>query len=109
MERHLFSKLKQLTIADCPETTDFPHLPCVESLELNDCNHNLLRMGMSTTSLSTIIISGFLELVALPVGLLRNNVHLLSLEIRDCPKLRSLSGELESLCSLQKLTISNCD
>ncbi|CBI28600.3 unnamed protein product, partial [Vitis vinifera] len=108
-ERYLFSNLKKLTIVDCPNMTDFPNLPSVESLELNDCNIQLLRMAMVSTSLSNLIISGFLELVALPVGLLRNKMHLLSLEIKDCPKLRSLSGELEGLCSLQKLTISNCD
>ena len=108
-ERYLFSNLKKLTIVDCPAMADFPYLPSVESLELNDCNIQLLRMAKVTTSLSNLIINGFLELVALPVGLLRNNMHLLSLEIRDCPKLISLSGELDSLCSLQKLTISNCD
>ncbi|RVW19734.1 putative disease resistance protein RGA4 [Vitis vinifera] len=108
-ERYLFSNLKKLTIVDCPNMTDFPNLPSVESLELTDCNIQLLRMAMVSTSLSNLIISGFLELVALPVGLLRNKMHLLSLEIKDCPKLRSLSGELQGLCSLQKLTISNCD
>ncbi|KAL6326902.1 hypothetical protein AAG906_012178 [Vitis piasezkii] len=108
-ERYLFSNLKKLTIVDCPNMSDFPNLPSLESLELNDCNIQLLRMAMVSTSLSNLIISGFLELVALPVGLLRNNMHLLSLEIKDCPKLRSLSGELEGLCSLQELTISNCD
>ncbi|KAA8520200.1 hypothetical protein F0562_014456 [Nyssa sinensis] len=101
--------LKKLICEGCPKLFQLPNIPSIESLEMNDCSIDLLKAVTEVKSLSNLIIREFLELIYLPQGLLRNNTHLLSLEIRDCPKLRFLSGELTSLCALQSLSISNCD
>ncbi|XP_059440800.1 putative disease resistance protein RGA3 [Corylus avellana] len=106
--RDLLPCLKELIVEFCPKLTNLPYLPSIESLELNDCSNEILATVTKMSSLSNALFSGFLELIYLPQGLLRNKKHLLSLEIRDCPKLRSFSGELDSLSALQSFRISNC-
>jgi structure-specific endonuclease subunit SLX1 len=106
--RDLLPCLKELIIEFCPKLTNLPYLPSIESLELNDCSNEILATVTKMSSLSNALFSGFLDLIYLPQGLVRNKKHLLSLEIKDCPKLRSFSGELDSLSALQSFRISNC-
>ncbi|GMN53678.1 hypothetical protein TIFTF001_022815 [Ficus carica] len=103
-----FPYLKELKIHDAPRLINLPDLPSIECLEIDFCNDELLTSSTKITSLLSFIVSGFEDLIHLPHGLLRNKTRLLSLEIRNCQKLRSFSGELKSLCFLQSLCISNC-
>ncbi|KAJ4711542.1 Disease resistance protein [Melia azedarach] len=100
--------LEELVIEACPNLIKLPDLPSIKSLNLDDCRFDLLRMVTKITSLSSLFISRISGLTHLPEGLLRNNQNLLSLGIRDCPRLVHFSGELENLSALQSLYISSC-
>ncbi|KAL3380647.1 hypothetical protein AABB24_001014 [Solanum stoloniferum] len=101
--------LKKFTCEACPSLNNLPYLPSLNSLELSDCSSELLaETAANVTSLTHLMISGFLELIHLPEGLLKNNISLLSVEIRDCPEIRSLSSELKVLPCIESLSISNC-
>lgn len=103
-----FPYLKELKIDDAPRLINLPERPSIECLEIDFCSDELLTSSTTITSLLIFIISGFEDLIHLPLGLLRNKTCLLSLEIRNCRKLGLFSGELKSLCFLQSLCISDC-
>ncbi|KAL5543638.1 hypothetical protein UlMin_007422 [Ulmus minor] len=107
-ERVQLPCLKELKVVDAPELNNLPDLPSIEVLELDCCREEILIDATEMTSPSSIIIGEFAKLTHLPHGLLRNKTKLLSLEIKNCPKLSSFSGELENLSSLQSLIIGNC-
>ncbi|XP_049409093.1 putative disease resistance protein RGA3 [Solanum stenotomum] len=105
----ILPRLKKFTCEACPSLNNLPYLPSLNSLELSDCSSELLaETAANVTSLTHLMISGFLELIHLPEGLLKNNISLLSVEIRDCPEIRSLSSELKVLPCIESLSISNC-
>ncbi|CAN4080608.1 unnamed protein product [Withania somnifera] len=105
----ILPRLKKFTCEACPYLNNFPDLPFLNSLELSDCSSELLAATVAkVTSLTHLMISGFLELLHFPEELLKNNISLLSLEIRDCPEIQSLSSELNVLPCLESLSISNC-
>ncbi|KAL3348407.1 hypothetical protein AABB24_021859 [Solanum stoloniferum] len=105
----ILPRLKKFTCEACPSLNNLPYLPFLNSLELSDCSSELLaETAANVTSLTHLMISGFLELIHLPEGLLKNNISLLSVEIRDCPEIRSLSSELKVLPCIESLSISNC-
>ncbi|MCE5166460.1 hypothetical protein HAX54_019785, partial [Datura stramonium] len=105
----ILPRLKKFTCEACPYLNNLPDLPSLNSLELSDCSSELLAVtAAKVTSLTHLMISEFLELIHLPEGLLKNNISLLSVEIRDCPQIRSLSSELKVLPCLESLSISNC-
>lgn len=102
-------RLKKLTCEACPHLNNLPYLPSLNSLELSDCSNELLaETAANITSLTHLMISGFLELILLPEGLLKNNKSLLSVEIRECPEIQSLSSELKVLPCIKSLSVSNC-
>ncbi|XP_060217434.1 putative disease resistance protein RGA3 isoform X2 [Lycium barbarum] len=101
--------LKKFMCEACPYLNNLPDLPCLDSLELSDCSSALLAVtAAKVTSLTHLMISG-LGLLHLPEGLLKNNINLSSVEIRDCPEIQSLSSELKVLPCLESLSISNCN
>ncbi|XP_049345912.1 putative disease resistance protein RGA3 [Solanum verrucosum] len=105
----ILPRLKKFTCEACPSLNNLPYLPSLNSLELSDCSSELLaETAANVTSLTHLMISGFLELIHLPEGLLKNNISLLSVEIRDCPEIRSLSSDLKVLPCIESLSISNC-
>ncbi|KAH0782279.1 hypothetical protein KY290_001877 [Solanum tuberosum] len=105
----ILPRLKKFTCEACPSLNNLPYLPSLNSLELSDCSSELLaETAANVTSLTHLMISGFLELIHLPEGLLKNNISLLSVEIRDCPEIRSLLSELKVLPCIESLSISNC-
>ncbi|XP_009602382.1 putative disease resistance protein RGA3 [Nicotiana tomentosiformis] len=102
--------LKKFTCEACPYLNKLPDLPSLDSLELSDCSSELLvEAAAKITSLTHLMISGCLEILHLPEGLLKNNINLLSVEIRDCAEIQSLSSELKVLPCLESLSISNCN
>ncbi|XP_015089762.1 putative disease resistance protein RGA3 [Solanum pennellii] len=102
-------RLKKLTCEACPHLNNLPYLPSLNSLELSDCSNELLaETAANITSLTHLMISGFFELILLPEGLLKNNKSLLSVEIRECPEIQSLSSELKVLPCIESLSVSNC-
>ncbi|KAJ0037838.1 hypothetical protein Pint_23864 [Pistacia integerrima] len=100
--------LEELVIESCPNLIKLPDLPSIKSLKLDDCRFDLLRMAAKISSLSNLIMTDISELIHLPDGLLKNNPHLLSLEIRNCTQLKNLFRELENLSALQSLSITGC-
>ncbi|KAL8460859.1 hypothetical protein ACS0TY_031586 [Phlomoides rotata] len=104
-----FTCLDRLSIIGCPRLTTMPRLPHVRHLELRSCNARILRRAAELTSLSTLIIDVFPDLLYLPEGLLQNNSALESLTISSCPHLTSLPWDLRNLRALKSLTIRWCE
>ncbi|CAL5422966.1 unnamed protein product [Camellia sinensis] len=103
----IFPCLQELVISGWPKLTRLPFLPALESLTIEGGNEMLFRSVINLTSISFFRISdSYLKI--LPDGLLQNLKALESLHLHNCPELENLSG-LESLNSLQKLDISQCD
>ncbi|XP_058079237.1 putative disease resistance protein RGA3 [Magnolia sinica] len=105
----LLPHLDKLTVSGCPKLTMLPCLPSLKILELKDGNEMLLGSVAILSSLSSLKVEGFKELRSLSDGLFENQTHLLSLEIRECPKLESVSRELGNLAALDSLSIHRCD
>ncbi|CAK9145018.1 unnamed protein product [Ilex paraguariensis] len=108
-DREAFTCLQKLTVDKCPNLTTTPKFPVLQHLELRDCHPKIMNSMECVTSLSTLVIHTFPELLHLSRELLKNNKSLTSLEIRSCPNLRSLPSELENLTALKFLIISCCE
>ncbi|KAJ8643430.1 hypothetical protein MRB53_005178 [Persea americana] len=100
--------IKQLKIEDCPKLTQMPHLPSVEELRLIGCNEMLLMSVMAYTAITVLWIGGFLEMISFPEGLLNNLTLIKDLYIDDCPKLKSLSKDVQDLPAIKTLMLQNC-
>ncbi|XP_058078505.1 putative disease resistance protein RGA3 [Magnolia sinica] len=116
--REVLPHLVNLTVSGCPKLTMLPCLPSLKELKLKDGNEMLLGSVANLSSLSSLSVEDFKELRSLPDGLFENHTHLLSLEIRECPKLESISWcsmlvslpeELQNLSSLSWLWIDGCN
>ncbi|XP_058080662.1 putative disease resistance protein RGA1 [Magnolia sinica] len=94
---------------DVTELTTLPCLPSMKGLELGDGNEMLLGSVANLSSFSSLKVEGFKELRSLPDGLFENHTHLLRLDIKECPKLESVSRELGNLAALESLSIYWCD
>ncbi|KAL5994891.1 hypothetical protein ACLOJK_024948 [Asimina triloba] len=79
-------RLKSLTVSGCPKLTAMPCFPLLHSL----------------------VIKEFWEAESLPSCLFQSHTNLSQLEIKDCPKLESLSRELANLAALEELHICGC-
>ncbi|KAM3323498.1 putative disease resistance RPP13-like protein 1 [Capsicum chacoense] len=72
-DQGILARLKKFTCEACPYLNNWPDLPSLDSLELFVCSSELLVLTTAkVTSLTHLMISGFLEL-HLPEGLLKNN------------------------------------
>ncbi|CAK9149343.1 unnamed protein product [Ilex paraguariensis] len=104
-----FPRLRELYIRQCPRLTEFPCLPSLGRLSIENSNEMLLRSVMDLTSLSSLGISRFDGLEFLPDGQLQNHKVLESLSISELGNLKTLSHQLDNLSALKKLNIDRCN
>ncbi|KAF8015773.1 hypothetical protein BT93_H1339 [Corymbia citriodora subsp. variegata] len=109
-----FPKLLSMTIFDCPHLNSMPHFPHIEILDLSYVSMKWLQ---PETRASTFIpLSKLEELRFFDVDLensmletlLPSLINLKTLEFAYCEKLTSLSRGMQSLSSLQSLSINSC-
>ncbi|KAJ8623930.1 hypothetical protein MRB53_032460 [Persea americana] len=109
-EQVVFDGLVELAIKECPRMVRLPHfLPSLDKLEISESNEMLLASVANYTSLSELSIEGLPEVKHFPDELGPNHTSLHTLVIRKCPKLISLSNQLENLLALKKLFVEECD
>ncbi|KAJ8629862.1 hypothetical protein MRB53_023185 [Persea americana] len=101
--------VQKLTVYGCPKLTHMPNLPSLTMLELVGCKEMLLSFVASCPLLDSLCIGGFPELTSFPEGLFQNKSLLKSLEIWECPKLKSLPKDLCSNATIKRLELSNCN
>lgn len=100
-EQVIFHCLKKLCIEKCPRMVCLPYLlPSLKTVTIHGISEMLLRSVANYTSLASLSIRGFSEVMFLPGGFGPSHINLHTLEIRDCPKLTSLSNQLKKLLSL---------
>ncbi|CAK9169841.1 unnamed protein product [Ilex paraguariensis] len=104
-----FPRLRELYIRQCPRLTEFPCLPSLGRLSIENSNEMLLRSVMDLTSLSWLEISRFDGLEFLPDGLLQNHKVLEFLWISGLRNLKTVSHQLDNLSALKELTINCCN
>ncbi|KAF9664019.1 hypothetical protein SADUNF_Sadunf17G0112600 [Salix dunnii] len=98
--REIFTCLHELQIEKCPKLVELPIIPSVKYLTIGDSTVTLLSLVATFTSITSLQIEGFDELVVLPDGLLQNHTCLQKLSIEWMRSLRSLSNQLNNLSSL---------
>jgi len=103
-----FSKLRKLTVDNCPILINMPRFPSLQHLELRNCNQAMLSIA-NFTSLLTLAIERIPEIHSISGSFLAGNTFLTSLEIISCPKLILIPSELGSLTALKSLTIRWCE
>ncbi|KAJ8623945.1 hypothetical protein MRB53_032475 [Persea americana] len=109
-EQVVFDGLVELVVKECPRMVRLPHsLPSLDKLEISESNEMLLASVANYTSLSELSIEGLPEVKHFPDELGPNHTSLHTLVIRKCPKLISLSNQLENLLALKKLFVEECD
>ncbi|KAD5317993.1 hypothetical protein E3N88_17939 [Mikania micrantha] len=107
-DKIIFPLLRKLTIKNCPNLIEAPIFLSLQHLSLQSCSSRILEPTSKLTSLLTLVIHDFVDLISLPGELLENNSLLASLDIISCPNLQSLPLEFQSLDCLQTLTIRWC-
>ncbi|KAJ0452487.1 putative leucine-rich repeat domain superfamily [Helianthus annuus] len=106
--RSIFPLLRKLSIKSCPNMSQAPIFLSLQHLSLHSCSPRILDPASKSTSLLTLVIQDFAELLSLPEKLFENNSLLASIDIISCPNLQSLPMEFQNLNSLQALTIRWC-
>ncbi|XP_057772126.1 putative disease resistance protein RGA1 [Salvia miltiorrhiza] len=102
--------LIQITLERCSECEEIPqleHLPNLKSLSLIGLE-KVRFINSSFNNLSSLKIGDLEGLECLPDWLFYKNQNLSELEIWKCPRLRELPDGLDTLNSLEKLTIYEC-
>ncbi|RWR91774.1 putative disease resistance RPP13-like protein 1 [Cinnamomum micranthum f. kanehirae] len=106
----VFHRLVELVVKQCPKMVRLPHfLPSLEKLQIFESNDRLLASVANYTSLSELSIDALPEVKHLPEEFGRNHTSLRELRISNCPKLISLSNQLENLLALKELTVEGCN
>ncbi|XXG85165.1 hypothetical protein AAC387_Pa11g0302 [Persea americana] len=106
----VFPSLSELVVQKCPRMARLPHLlHSLEKLKISESNEMLLGSVVNYTSIFELSITGLPEVEQLPEELGRNLTGLYKLKIINCPKLTSLSNQLENLLYLGELTIEGCN
>ncbi|RWR91732.1 putative disease resistance protein RGA3 isoform X1 [Cinnamomum micranthum f. kanehirae] len=109
-EQVVFNSLVELVVNGCPRMVRLPHfLPSLEKLYLYDNNEMLLGSLANYTSLSELCIRALPEVKHLPEEFGPNHTSLRELRISNCPKLISLSNQLENLLALKELIVGGCN
>ena len=104
-----FPQLMKLEVKNCPRIVRFPRLlPSLKILSVANINQMLLGSVANYTSLTELSVGGFPEVKCLPEELGPNHGVLHTFEIRDCPKLMSVSNQLENLHALKTLVLDGC-
>ncbi|KAF3947486.1 hypothetical protein CMV_026384 [Castanea mollissima] len=109
----VFPCLKNLTIRYCEQLKSAPcHFPSLEKLDISQTNSTTFeKISSKLTTLTSLHIWEISKLASLPEQLLKNNSSLMSLRIRDCHDLVSLSPHRDVwgfYTSLRSLYISDC-
>ncbi|KAI7743838.1 hypothetical protein M8C21_026974 [Ambrosia artemisiifolia] len=104
----IFPLLRKLTIQNCPNLNEAPVFLSLQHLSLHSCGPRILDSASKSTSLLTLVIQDFAELLSLPAELFSSNSLLSCINIISCPNLQSLPLEFQYLNSLQALTIRWC-
>ncbi|RWR91775.1 putative disease resistance protein RGA3 isoform X1 [Cinnamomum micranthum f. kanehirae] len=108
-EQVVFHRLVALVVKECPKMVRLPHfLPSLEKLEISASNDRLLASVANCTSLSKLSIDALPEVKHLPEEFGPNHTSLRELRISNCPKLISLSNQLENLLALKELIVEGC-
>ncbi|XP_057772408.1 disease resistance protein TAO1-like [Salvia miltiorrhiza] len=104
------TNLIQITLERCSECEEIPqleHLPNLKSLSLIGLE-KVRFINSSFNNLTSLKIEELEGLECLPDWLFYKNQNLSELEIWKCPRLRELPDGLDTLNSLEKLTIYEC-
>ncbi|RWR91777.1 putative disease resistance protein RGA3 isoform X1 [Cinnamomum micranthum f. kanehirae] len=109
-EQVVFHRLVKLVVRECPKMVRLPNfLPSLEKLEISESNDMLLASVANYTSLFKLSIHALPEVKHLPEEFGPNHTSLRELRIRKCPKLISLSNQLENLLALKELIVEGCN
>ncbi|KAJ8623897.1 hypothetical protein MRB53_032427 [Persea americana] len=109
-ERVVFDRLVELVVEECPRMVRLQHfLPSLQKLEISKSNEILLASVANYTSLSELCIKWLQEVKHLPEEFGPNHTSLRKLRIIGCPKLISLSKQLENLLALKELIVEGCN
>ncbi|XXG87507.1 hypothetical protein AAC387_Pa11g2175 [Persea americana] len=108
-EQVTFPQLMELEVKNCQRIARFPRLlPSLKILSVANINEMPLGWVANYTSLTELSVGGFPEVKCLPQELGPNHGVLHTFEIRHCPKLMSVSNQLENLHALKTLVLDGC-
>ncbi|KAG5528015.1 hypothetical protein RHGRI_028821 [Rhododendron griersonianum] len=102
----VFPRLRELDMNSCPKLTNFPALPALKILEIDD-SEMLVKSVNNLTSLSSLRIENF-QLEILPDGLFQNLEALESLQLSWMPNIETLQNQMSGLSSLKRLSVRCC-
>ncbi|KAF3971762.1 hypothetical protein CMV_004672 [Castanea mollissima] len=106
----VFPCLEKLRISSCGQLTSAPyHFPSLKKLAIYEIKSTAFeRIISKLTTLTSLQIEYISELVCLPEQLLQNNRSLMSIDIKFCSDLVSVSPH-QDVTSLQSFKISGCE
>ncbi|PON75869.1 NB-ARC domain, LRR domain containing protein [Parasponia andersonii] len=103
-----FPILTKLVVSKCPKLTSVPLIFSLKHLVLQDCSAFLVHFFQGLTSLETLSIENVNDMFHFPGEFPSKNRLLMTLDIKSCPRLRSLPSEFGNLVDLKSLTIQWC-
>ncbi|XP_048423555.1 putative disease resistance protein RGA3 [Pyrus x bretschneideri] len=109
----LFPCLEELSLTNCDQLRSAPsHFPSLKNLEIESMGSGmpLANISSNLTTLTSLKIRSIKGLDCLPEGVLKNNKNLAYLEIRKCKDLTCITTDDVFGCcaSLQSVFISKC-
>ncbi|KAJ0846262.1 hypothetical protein HanRHA438_Chr15g0722871 [Helianthus annuus] len=95
-QQKYISIIEKVVHKELSNMSQAPIFLSLQHLSLHSCSPRILDPASKSTSLLTLVIQDFAELLSLPEKLFENNSLLASIDIISCPNLQSLPMEFQN-------------